>query len=242
MYLTGICALLSAARLIGSTALSIVALHRLQLTDYVLRFGWLLTSIIAVTVTNDVLLAVFLTYCLSHHKSRTYTEISRVIDKLIVVVVESGAITSIGAVALLACFLTMPFNTIYMAFFVILGKLYSNALLASLNARKRFSRLFGEALPLQGIDRPGSSPIGLGSNSTDNHWTRSPRAFSLSQIIPSTILSSNRSRQSTTFEMMSPLEPTYKVSNRGIDHITVTTRVEKFTEEGPLTPVTASTV
>ncbi|KAK7468333.1 hypothetical protein VKT23_002847 [Stygiomarasmius scandens] len=218
IYLTGICALLSLARLVGSIGLSVVALHQIKLIDYILHFGWLLTSIIAVIVANDFLLAVFLAYCLNNHKSRTYKEMSRVLDKLIIVVIETGAITSIGAIACLVFFLTMPFNTIWLAFFILLAKLYTNAFLASLNARKKFGKLFGQALPLRGIDRPSrSSHSAYRTSGSGSHW-RSQRLFSISQIIMPSTVTSNPSRY-TDFEMTSPLEATLKTSNHGPDQV-----------------------
>jgi len=54
--------------------------------------------------------------------------------------VETGLVTSIGAVAMLICFLIMPENFVWLAIFTFLAKLFSNSLLAALNARSVASR------------------------------------------------------------------------------------------------------
>ncbi|KAI0931041.1 hypothetical protein AcW2_000007 [Taiwanofungus camphoratus] len=58
-----------------------------------------------------------------------------VINTLTFWAVQNGALTCFVAVASLICWLTMP-NLIFLGLHLIITKLYANALLATLNARK----------------------------------------------------------------------------------------------------------
>ncbi|KAF5361633.1 hypothetical protein D9758_007273 [Tetrapyrgos nigripes] len=184
IYLTGICVTLTLARFIGSLGLSVVVFHRITLPEYVTRFSWLVTSIMATAAANDVLLAAFLTYCLNRTKTRAFASgMSKLLNKLTFIAVESGLITSIGAVAVLVTLLTMPLNSVYMALFVILGKLYSNAFLASLNAHRSFVNDFRDPLSVHNSDFP---PTMSTTGSPDPEAGRERFSRSLAATVPFT--------------------------------------------------------
>jgi hypothetical protein len=89
----------------------------------------------ALAALGDVLIAAALCYLL--HSSRTgFQRSDTIINKLIVFAVNTGLLTSICAVASLIS-ITVAGNTfVYICFFFVLGRLYSNSLLATLNARQ----------------------------------------------------------------------------------------------------------
>ncbi|KAK0199247.1 hypothetical protein DFS33DRAFT_376261 [Desarmillaria ectypa] len=96
---------------------------------------YLSISVNALAAAGDVLIAC--TLCLLLHRSRTGFEKSdTMINKLIVFAVNTGLLTSLCAVASLISILTAPNTFIYITFFFCMGRLYSNSLLATLNARK----------------------------------------------------------------------------------------------------------
>ncbi|KAJ3734439.1 hypothetical protein DFJ43DRAFT_1062714 [Lentinula guzmanii] len=83
----------------------------------------------------DVMIAAGLFYFL--HRSRTgFKKSDTMISKLIMFTVSTGLLTSICAVASLLSILIWGKTLIYVAFYFSLGRLYSNSLLATLNARK----------------------------------------------------------------------------------------------------------
>ncbi|KAF5361634.1 hypothetical protein D9758_007274 [Tetrapyrgos nigripes] len=242
IYLAGLCAILTLARFIGSIGLSVAAFHRPTLPEYVAHYGWLVTSIMATAAANDVLLATFLTYCLIRTKSGAVGGMSKLLDKLTVVAVESGLITSIGAVAVLATFLKMPLNSVYMALFVILGKLYSNAFLVSLNARRSFIRNFRDITSARTSDFPPMSTTSttgrFRSHGPASHW----RASSFSQLVQVAVTPSSALRSmDSEFGMGMGMDRIYGSrtgthsqsagSELGTNQIKVTTHVEKFTED-----------
>ncbi|KAF8478754.1 hypothetical protein JB92DRAFT_3046630 [Gautieria morchelliformis] len=76
------------------------------------------------------------TQCWYLHFSRTGTKrTDNMINTLMIYTINRGILNSIAAVADLACFLAMPDNFVWLAFNLIMAKLYSNSLLATLNTR-----------------------------------------------------------------------------------------------------------
>ncbi|KAL1738206.1 hypothetical protein HDZ31DRAFT_9946, partial [Schizophyllum fasciatum] len=92
-------------------------------------------SVNALAAAGDVLIAVIL--CTLLHRSRTgFSRSDTIINKLIVFAVNTGALTSLCAIGSLISITVAGHTFWYIAFFFCIGRLYSNSLLATLNARK----------------------------------------------------------------------------------------------------------
>ncbi|KAJ7513199.1 hypothetical protein B0H11DRAFT_2213724 [Mycena galericulata] len=126
-----LCALLSLLRFGGSVGLFVASLQSRTISDYDMHVMWLVEAVIVVGAAVDVILVVALCYYLSFWRG--------------------GGYQRAGALALLLTFLTMDYNFIYLAFFVMMAKLFANSLLFSLNARERFARLCEEVLPTTSV-------------------------------------------------------------------------------------------
>jgi hypothetical protein len=88
----------------------------------------------ALAAVGDVLIAAVL--CIVLHRSRTgFHRSDTMINKLIVFAVNTGLLTSICAVASLISIVVAGNTFLYICFYFSLGRLYSNSLLATLNAR-----------------------------------------------------------------------------------------------------------
>jgi len=59
-----------------------------------------------------------------------------IIDSLVVYTFETGTLTCAGTVLSMVCWLTMPYNRLFLALHFMIAKLYANSLLATLNTRK----------------------------------------------------------------------------------------------------------
>jgi len=82
----------------------------------------------------DLLLAVTLCYLL--HKSRTgFKTTDTTITRVMLFTVNTGLMTSICATVTVITFLEFPKALIYVAFYFLGGRLYTNSLLATLNSR-----------------------------------------------------------------------------------------------------------
>ncbi|KAF8199204.1 hypothetical protein K438DRAFT_1933323 [Mycena galopus ATCC 62051] len=106
------------------------------------RLGWLITTILTVGASVDVLVATSL--CVYVHRWKTAPTMkttSELINRIIFWSIRTGLITSLVSVAIVVCFQTMKDNYVWIGIFTVLGKLYSNSLLASLNSRSLHRRL-----------------------------------------------------------------------------------------------------
>ncbi|CDO73453.1 hypothetical protein BN946_scf185013.g88 [Trametes cinnabarina] len=92
-------------------------------------------SINAFAAAGDVCIAAIL--CTILQLSKTGFEKSTLlINRLIIFSVNTGLLTSICACMSLITILSLPNTFVYICFFFLIGRLYSNSLLATLNARK----------------------------------------------------------------------------------------------------------
>ncbi|KAF8885055.1 hypothetical protein CPB84DRAFT_1816875 [Gymnopilus junonius] len=98
----------------------------------------------ALAAAGDVFIAAAL--CTLLHLSRTgFQRSDTMINKLILFAVNTGFLTSLCAVASLISIIVAGNTFLYIAFFFCIGRLYTNSLLATLNARKMI-RGAGEAI------------------------------------------------------------------------------------------------
>ncbi|KAF8879136.1 hypothetical protein BD779DRAFT_1163234 [Infundibulicybe gibba] len=92
-------------------------------------------TINAFTVVIDVLIAG--TLCVLLYRARTgFKKSDSIINRLMIFVVNTGVLTSCCAIASLFSLLLSPNTLIYATFYFCIGRLYTNSLLATLNARK----------------------------------------------------------------------------------------------------------
>jgi len=89
----------------------------------------------ALAATTDLSIAGWLSYKLYRSRSG-FQRSDHIIKKLIVFTVNTGALTSVCAVLSLITITIFPDTFIYICFFFSMGRLYSNSLLATLNARQ----------------------------------------------------------------------------------------------------------
>ncbi|KAF4611443.1 hypothetical protein D9613_004339 [Agrocybe pediades] len=108
MYLPLFCASLAVTRWFMSTALAIVAFHRLTVEQYIQKWCWLLSSILVIGAISDAILALALCYYLSQWRHTAFKRTTRLLDRLMLWSIETGLLTCIGAVALLACLCPTP--------------------------------------------------------------------------------------------------------------------------------------
>ncbi|KAF7981898.1 hypothetical protein HWV62_31487 [Athelia sp. TMB] len=125
---------------------------------------------------SDLFLAA--TLCVLLHRSRSgIKNTDNLLNKLILFSVSTGLLTSLCALASLIAILAAPSTFIYIAFFFNIGRLYSNTMLAVLNARNSLRK--DTAISTQGISL---SNFGASSRVSQNartervtvHATREP--------------------------------------------------------------------
>jgi len=117
-------------------------------------------SINVLAAAGDVLIAIVL--CSMLQKSRTgFKRSDTMINKLIIFTMNTGLLTSLCAVASLVSILAAPNTFIYIGFFFCMGRLYSNTLMATLNARQSIRGAVDDTMTvsLQKLKQAGSLPV-----------------------------------------------------------------------------------
>jgi hypothetical protein len=135
LYIPVFCWFLSFLRCVATIVAAIEAFPAPNIITFETQWQWLLTFILTVGAAVDIIIAVSFCYFIKQHRSTSFGRTVKTINQLMIWTVETGLVTSVGAVAMLICFLIMPENYIWLAIFTFLAKLFSNSLLAALNAR-----------------------------------------------------------------------------------------------------------
>ncbi|KAL5530986.1 hypothetical protein ACEPAG_3862 [Sanghuangporus baumii] len=125
-----------------ATALAFMAkLLHLQSFLEISTISWLMFTGLGSGLTADLWIAICVCYFLFKDKTG-FQRTDTMLRKLTVYIIGSGLLTSFATVACFISYATMPNNGVYVAIYSCISKLYFNALLATLNTRKR---LRGEA-------------------------------------------------------------------------------------------------
>ncbi|KXN90321.1 hypothetical protein AN958_04354 [Leucoagaricus sp. SymC.cos] len=119
----------------SAAAYTILSLQLRTFTELA-RLKSLSIAVNALAAAGDLLIAASL--CIILYQSRTgFQRSDTMIKKLIVYSVNTGLFTSLCAVASLISIVLAGHTFLYVMFFFCMGRLYSNSLLAALNARKK---------------------------------------------------------------------------------------------------------
>ncbi|KAK0200034.1 hypothetical protein DFS33DRAFT_213487 [Desarmillaria ectypa] len=128
--------ILSICRLGTSIGITAYSIH----LKYFVRFERnsmtsLVRASLAIHVVTDILVAASLCYYL--HSSRTgIKRTDTIINRLMVYAVHNGLLTAVADILVIAFNTAYPSNLIYLAVYQVVANLYSNSLLATLNARR----------------------------------------------------------------------------------------------------------
>jgi len=135
-YIPIACWFLSALRCASTIAVAVEAIQAAggDVIEFERTYRWLLIFILTVGAAVDILIAASLCYYFRKHAKKSGV-FSKTMNQLMLWTIESGLLTSVTAVTMLVCYLTMQDNYIWIAIFTFLAKLFSNTFLAALNAR-----------------------------------------------------------------------------------------------------------
>ncbi|KAJ7898602.1 hypothetical protein B0H14DRAFT_174369 [Mycena olivaceomarginata] len=108
------------------------------------RFGPLFDAIWPpASAANDLLIAGTLVILLYRRRNAGLGSTIAMVDKLIVWTIETGVVTSIASLLMLIVFIVLPSTFAWLAIFVVIPRLFSNSLLASLNSRAALRSAMG---------------------------------------------------------------------------------------------------
>ncbi|KAG7090549.1 hypothetical protein E1B28_009658 [Marasmius oreades] len=109
-----------------------------SLVNFKARYRWIFSLGLVFSSVDDILITVAMMVILQGTRSASLS-LDAVINSLILYTLENGALTSAAAVTTMICWLVMD-NLIFLAFHIIIGKLYANSVLALLNSRQALRR------------------------------------------------------------------------------------------------------
>ncbi|KAJ7780114.1 hypothetical protein DFH07DRAFT_463512 [Mycena maculata] len=107
-----------------------VGLPKIPFTTYEAEWSWLFYTMWGIAAGNDSAIALTLVFWLYPRRDKSHQITVAMIDKLIAWTIETGVLTSAAAILNLACFATMKDNFIWIAWYVVTARLYSNSFLA----------------------------------------------------------------------------------------------------------------
>ncbi|KAJ7854598.1 hypothetical protein B0H13DRAFT_2081094 [Mycena leptocephala] len=134
-------------RVLACTVLFAGALGMTFWARYEAQWEWLFMAKWTVSSVNDLTITVTMLFLLNKQRINVHARTAALMDKLITWTIETGMVTSATGIVMLACFVTMKNNFIWVAFFAISARLFSNSLLASLNSRATLRAMNEFTLP-----------------------------------------------------------------------------------------------
>ncbi|KAF8185666.1 hypothetical protein BJ912DRAFT_478945 [Pholiota molesta] len=145
-YLVAPIVLLAVLRLVAASASTAEMLRLQTFTGFRSNFGWIFTAGLALSSLIDILITSSLFILLQSNRTEAASPIvNAVIDSLMRYTFETGLLTCTGTVISLICWLVMPTNLIFMGLHFVIGKLYANSLLVTLNTRDAVRRARSES-------------------------------------------------------------------------------------------------
>jgi len=98
------------------------------------KFLWLFTLGLSLSCTVDVLITFSLFFLLRGSKKKTLA-LTRVIDSIVLYAFEINLLTSAATVVSMLCWVILNNSLIFLGLHFMIGQLYANSLLATLNSR-----------------------------------------------------------------------------------------------------------
>ncbi|KAJ6585252.1 hypothetical protein B0H19DRAFT_981388 [Mycena capillaripes] len=133
--------------LLGNVAATITALRMSSLPSYEMQYEWLLASNWSILTANDLIITGTLVTILIRRWTYAQKKTTLLVDKLILWSIETGMLTSASGIIALICFVEMKDNFVYVAFYAIEARVFSNSLLAALNSRAALRAMNEISLP-----------------------------------------------------------------------------------------------
>ncbi|KAF7291590.1 hypothetical protein HMN09_01250100 [Mycena chlorophos] len=125
----------------GSTAATALSFKAVDIPIYDNQYSWLLIFVTALNVMDDCAISICMVSMLVYTRKRSMKNTTILMDKLIEWTIETGMLTAIIGTIGLILLIHNPSDFIWIALQFIKSRLFSNALLASLNSRTTLRNL-----------------------------------------------------------------------------------------------------
>ncbi|KAJ7657008.1 hypothetical protein DFH06DRAFT_1473511 [Mycena polygramma] len=160
---------------LGSASVSTSEMFRYKSFElFKLHARWIFTLGLSVSSAVDIVITGLLFYLFQSNRPDA-GHLKHVLDKLKLYAFETGSLTCIGTIVSMICWVAMSQNLIFLGLHFVIGKLYANSLLVTLNTRQNIRRagtsssgergavLYLESHPRSVHPRKSSAPFGVPS-------------------------------------------------------------------------------
>ncbi|KAK2460064.1 hypothetical protein APHAL10511_007898 [Amanita phalloides] len=130
---------LAICRVCSACVTSAEMIHFGMYESFRVKFKWLFSLGLAISSTVDVIITLCLFTLLWMSRSKSMS-LDNVIDSLILYTFEIGSLTGFATIVSMVCWLVVKNNLIFLGLHFVIGKLYANSFMASLNARHQLRR------------------------------------------------------------------------------------------------------
>ncbi|KAG9218607.1 hypothetical protein CCMSSC00406_0001279 [Pleurotus cornucopiae] len=118
----------------GAILVSAVLFTR-GLLEFTAHWRWASTTCWILSAVIDVAMASLLCFNLLQQRQSLFQRSTRLVDKIIMITMSTGLLTSVMAITTTILSMTMPYNLVYMGVYICTARIYANSFFASLNAR-----------------------------------------------------------------------------------------------------------
>ncbi|KDR86134.1 hypothetical protein GALMADRAFT_150437 [Galerina marginata CBS 339.88] len=151
VFLTGPILILALGRLVAASVSGGEMITLKSFTLFKRHFKWLFSVGLALSSTVDILVTFSLFFLLQRSRKQSLS-LNEIIDALVLYTFEIGSLTSAATVISMICWLTLENNLVFLGLHFVIGKLYANSLLATLNARQEIGRSRAKARDLLDLE------------------------------------------------------------------------------------------
>ncbi|KAG2012837.1 hypothetical protein CC2G_009803 [Coprinopsis cinerea AmutBmut pab1-1] len=124
------------------------------LEEYRRSVGWMAVSLLSMGAAIDIMIATSMLFYLYGQREKVLARSVRLIDRLVQYTLCTGLLPSLSAVVMVIMYSVDPDSMIWLAIYTCLAKLYSNSVLASLNARATLRSTFNDGSSAAPFGRP----------------------------------------------------------------------------------------
>ncbi|KAF8204128.1 hypothetical protein BJ912DRAFT_920071 [Pholiota molesta] len=130
---------LAFCRLAAATVSGAEMIHLQSFARFRKHFLWLFSLGLSLSSAVDILITLSLFFLLRRRK-KTSIKLSPLIDALLLYTFEIGSLTSAATVISMLCWSIIDNSLVFLGLHFVIGKLYVNSLLATLNSRQRLRK------------------------------------------------------------------------------------------------------
>ncbi|KJA28299.1 hypothetical protein HYPSUDRAFT_33631 [Hypholoma sublateritium FD-334 SS-4] len=166
-YITAPVVILAVGRLACACVSGAEMIEMQYFENFRAKFRWLFSMGLALSSGADILITALLFILLRKSKADSVS-LDDIIDACILYTFEIGSLTSVTTVVSLICWVVLDDSLIFLGLHFLIGKLYANSLLASLNSRQRFRRSRATVTAFDLLSMPHIQPLPAEFQNTHN--------------------------------------------------------------------------